>query len=238
MRRQITKLQHRLCAILACVFLFASDAVRAELRGEVAVANDYVRRGFSLSREDLVLQAGVGYRGKHGLVLGLWGSTVDFEADQDAPKSREVELRAHLGYSMSWGDQWSSSAVLVRYEYPDAEARYDTAYTEGTVSVVFRDVAQLSLSYSDGYLGSPLAGLFSELSWTIPLPLGIDLGLGLGAAQLSRDVDFAYGHAVLTRSWRRLSLDVGHYLSDAPEIIRWGDAFESRWIFALRTEFP
>ena len=204
------------------------------------VATDYVFRGFSRSAGEAPLQAGLRYRHSTGFSAGLWGSTVDFAADQGSANERRVELHGFAGYSAPLTEDWSLGLFLLRYEYPGASAEVDESYSEAEVSMVYRGVLQASLAYTPDVLGSGFPGLFAEVSGRYPLPLPVDLSGGIGRAELDTPIDtsYTYGHLGLSWSYRGLDLGIGYYHTDSRPIRRWGEVADGRWVLSLSARFP
>ena len=218
---------------------FATEA--GGLSAEIAVASDYVFRGFSRTASEPALQAGLRYRHRKGLVAGAWASTVRFDYDgQFADNVRRLELLAFSGYAATFKRGWSGSALLVRYQYPEADQEVDKSYTEANFSIYYRELFSLTVAYTPGFLRSDQSGFFVELSGRYPLTRRFDLsaGIGRGELDLADDTGYTYGHIVVGRGAGRFVIDLGYYLSDAPEFPRWGEVADGNWALVVSARIP
>lgn len=206
----------------------------------VTAATDYIFRGFSRSDADTALQAGLWYRHSTGFGAALWGSTVDFPADEGSANERRVELHGIAGYSAPLTEDWSLSAFLLRYEYPGASAEVDESYSEAEVAFAYRGMFQASLAYTPDVLASGFPGLFAEVSGRYPLLRRVDLSGGIGRAELDTpfDASYTYGHLGVGWSHQALDLELGYYWTDSRPIRRWGEVADGRWVLSLSVRFP
>ena len=222
--------------------------VRAQadsLSAEVAIASDYIFRGFSRTGGELAVQAGFNYQLRSGFVAGAWASQVRFDYDDDLAKNlRRFEFQAFAGYAWTLGRGWSGSALLVRYQYPDADAAVARSYTEANFQVYYRELISLTVAYTPGFLRADDSGLFVELSGRYPLAGGFELSTGIGRGELDLDDEsgYTYGHIAIGRTLARpagrLSIDLGYYHSDAPAFPRWGEAVDGDWSLVFSARLP
>ena len=222
---------------LLLAFCFCVSPLAAQVELEVGVVSDYIRRGYSRSGSTVV-QSGARYAHESGFFGGLWMSTLDFVYDRGRQDQRDLELRGYAGYAFPLGRNFTGSALLVRYEYPDAGDSLDTAYTDASFSVQYSDTVLATVAYSPDYVGSDREAGFAELSWRAPLPLGLDLTVGAGHTDIDSAPNYTYGHVGLGRQISRFSAHLGYYLSDAPEIPRWGESVEGDWVVGLTARLP
>jgi uncharacterized protein (TIGR02001 family) len=224
---------------LAGIHAPAVAGIRRPFKAEVALATDYIFRGYSRSDSAPVLQAGLRYRHDAGFSAGLWGSTVDFPAVTGADDERGGELRAFAGFGRPIGQNWSWSLFVVHSEFFGVDPRFDNSYTEADASAQFRDLFTVTVAYTDDYLGSDISGLFVELSGSYPLPRNFHLAAGIGWAELDLSViDYVYGHLAAGWSMGRFSLELGYYDSDARPIRSWGEVADETLVLSVSTRFP
>ena len=217
----------------------AAAQTRRPLQAEVTLATDYIFRGYSRSDSTPVVQAGLRFRHRAGFSAGLWGSTVDFPSDAGLGDERRGELRAFAGFGRPVGQNWSWNLFVVHSEFPDAEPRLDTSYTEALASAQFRDLFAATVAYTRDYLGSDIPGFFVELSGSYPLPRDFHLSAGVGWAELDLSVaDYVYGHVAAGWSVGRFSLDLGYYESDGLTIPIWGEVADGSLVFSVSARFP
>jgi len=212
-----------------------------DLSAEVSLVSDYVFRGFSRSSVAPALQAGLGFQHRSGFIAGAWASTVRFDYDDDfAVEPRRVELQTFVGYTKNLGPSWSGSVRLARYEYPGAGREVDRSYNETSVSLYFRELVSIHVAYTPGFLRSNRSGFFIELAGRYPLPHGFEIsaGFGRGEVPLGDVSGFTYGHAAFGWASERFGLDLGYYLSDAPDFPRWGEVADGNLAFIFSTRLP
>ncbi len=217
----------------------ASDDRSSALQAEVAVASDYVFRGYSRSEGDPALQAGLRYRHRTGFFVGGWASTVRFAYDDMIGDPRRVEVRGSTGYARPVGQDWFWHALVVRYEFPGSDGRIDTSYTEVQLSAQYRELISTTVAYTSSYLGRDSSGLFGEVTAGYPLPFNLDLSVGIGYAELdSSRASYSYGHAELGRTFGPISVSLGYYDSDAVPVPPWGEVVDGTWVLGITARFP
>ncbi|MEM7354961.1 MAG: TorF family putative porin [Acidobacteriota bacterium] len=236
-----------MCCLVLASSLVASSASAQQIsawQAEVGAASDYIFRGFSRSDGEPALQVGLRYLHRSGFFAGGWASTVRFDYDGDfADDTRRFELQAFAGYSTSFGPDWSGSAQVVRYLYPDTDPAVDRSYGEASLTLFFRDLLSVAVAYTPGFLRSNRSGTFFELSGRYPLPRSFELsaGLGRGEVDLGAVDGFTYGHLAVSRPIgrpaARFHVDLGYYHSDAPEFPRWGAAIDGNWALVVSKQF-
>lgn len=91
-------------------------AAEGEFSGNVALATDYVWRGFSQTNEDPAISGGFDYA--NGIFYaGVWAANVDFDTASDA--NLEVDLYGGIASEFSNGVTWDVGVIY--YAYPDTE---------------------------------------------------------------------------------------------------------------------
>ncbi len=224
---------------LAGISVSAAEETRPAFQANVTLSTDYIFRGYSRSDADPVFQAGLSYRHRVGFFAGLWGSTVEFAADEGAGDERQVELRALAGFGRTIGQSWSWNLSVVHSEFPDAVPLLDTSYTEASASAQFRDLFAITIAYTGDYLGSDIPTFFIEVSGSYPLPGNFNLSAGVGQAELDlHHLDYVYGHLAAGWTLGRFSLDLGYYESDGRSIPSWGEVADGTLVFSISARFP
>ncbi len=225
---------------LAAAFAPPPVARAGDLSAEVALASDYVFRGFSRTGSEPALQAGFRYQHRGGLFAGAWASTVRFDYDHFADRQRRLELHAFAGYAATLKRGWSGSALLVHYHYPDADRPVDMSYTEASLNLYFRDLVSVTVACTPDFLSSGRSGVFAELAGRYPLPRGVELSAGIGRAELdvSDETGYTYGHLAVGRSAGRFGIDLGYYLSGARDVPNWGEVADGSWALVVSARLP
>lgn len=159
--------------------------------GNAALTSDYRFRGVSQSAKDPALQAGVDYSHQSSFYLGVWGSTIDFNAGPGLDPDANLEVDLYGGY------KWTAAGVewdvgLLHYAYPGSESSFDLPFTEiyfgGTYGPAFAKY----------YYTSDYTGPTSEGAYYLTAGVGFDLGnaftLGLSIGQSGGDgIDATFG---------------------------------------------
>ena len=95
--------------------------------------SDYVFRGISQTQEDPAFQASVDYAHASGFYAGIWGSSVDFTAEDTLPEDEDgadVEIDYYVGFASDINDTFSYDVSGVYYTYPGANDGIDYDYPE------------------------------------------------------------------------------------------------------------
>lgn len=162
----------------------AQEAGTAEgtLSGNLAIATDYVARGFSQTDGDPALQGGLDWIMSAGPVtpyFGTWASTVNGKYALGVPGSHlELDIYGGLivplfGFDVDVG--------VLGYLYPGARAEgFNPNYVEYKIGATYTSLEMLSVtptySYSPNYFGLGYAGHNINLELTVAPP---ELSLGL-----------------------------------------------------------
>jgi len=115
-----------------------------EIEGNVALATDYVFRGFSQTIEEPAISGGLDYSFENGFYLGTWGSNVDFGGTATA----EIDFYGGYGFELAGGSEVDLAYVFYYYS-----GNTDLNYSEFQASISFSDIS-LGLIYSPDYFGS------------------------------------------------------------------------------------
>lgn len=147
--------------LAAGVLLGVAGTAAAEsphsVSANVALATDYVFRGFSQTNEDPAIQGGFDYGHASGFYAGVWASNVKFNENAALPPAQAVdeaniEVDLYAGYVHEFAQGVSAEVGGIYYAYPGATSGLDYDFVEvvAGVSKSFEDVA---LSPSVGLKG-------------------------------------------------------------------------------------
>lgn len=171
-------------AVLAALLLaptvsFAQEAEEeSNFSWNAGVVSDYVFRGVSQSNRDVALQAGVDYAfGDSGVYVGTWGSTVDY-GEYDAP---DYELDHYIGYNTDLGEKFNLDLMVIRYSYYNEADGYGSIdYNEFITKFAMKDVATLTLGYSNDYANSGEDYMYANLgnSWDLGKDFSLNASFG------------------------------------------------------------
>ena len=201
-----------------------------QISGNVALTSDYRFRGISQSDESAAIQGGFDVEFSPGFYLGVWGSSVDFDSNEDYDGS--LELDYYGGWSSAIGDtDFGIDVGYIYYDYPGdngSEGDYQEFYVSGS----WKDFA-LSVNYSDDYYAE--TGDYWRYSADYSLSLTDNLSLGLQAAYnevdegggfFSSDEDSYTDYSVtLTYSVAGVDLSVAYVGTDLDD----DDVFGTDW---------
>jgi uncharacterized protein (TIGR02001 family) len=144
----------------------------------VALASDYVWRGYSQTDEDPAISGSFDYGHSSGLYAGVWASNVDF--DDDA--SSEIDIYA--GFSSEFGDSGIGYDVgILRYIY-DSES-YDWNEVYASLSYSYFSVG---VAHSGSVYDSSEDGTYYSAGFDYDLPYGIAFSSGIGYYDYDSDV--------------------------------------------------
>lgn len=140
-------------AILAALMLaptvsFAQEAEESNFSWNAGVVSDYVFRGVSQSNREIAFQGGLDYAfGDSGFYVGVWGSNVDF----GYPAAADFELDGYAGFNTDFGDKFNFDIMLTRYTYHGDDNDGNIDYNELITKLALKDVATLTVGYTDNY---------------------------------------------------------------------------------------
>ncbi len=161
--------------------------------GNVALTSDYVWRGIGQSANGAAIQGGMDWNHASGFYIGLWGSNINFEADDDA----SLELDIYTGYGGNFTDNFSYDVNLTAYTYPGADSDLDYHFWEvgGSLAYDFNVVAlDGGIFYSPETFGKGGQTLYYKAGAGIPLPAGFSLTGTIGYYTFDEDNDLDYLH--------------------------------------------
>jgi uncharacterized protein (TIGR02001 family) len=126
----------------------------------VALANDYIWRGYSQTDRAPAASANIDYSHSSGFYVGAWGSNVDFDDGAD------YELDLYAGYGGEFGDSGIGYDFgVLRYLY-DSES-YDWNEFYASLSYSYFGVA---VAHSDNVYDSDEDGTYFSASFDYDLP--------------------------------------------------------------------
>lgn len=213
---------------LISVLCSASPAVFAgDIEGNVALATDYVFRGFSQTDEEPAISGGFDYDFGNGFSAGTWASNVNFGDNT----SSEIDL--YGGYSFEVSDGVSVDLSYVYFAYPGETDALN--YSEFVAGVGFGDLG-LSVVFSPDYFGSDADALVLNADYSISLGdnLGLDFHVGYSdvdeadffAAGEDNYIDYSIG---LSTSAAGVDFGLTLYGTDLDDI----DAADERVVFSI-----
>jgi uncharacterized protein (TIGR02001 family) len=217
-------------AVLAAAGGAAAQDVAPSVNGYVTLANGYWSRGLS-QNEGASLRLGVDYQHPSGLFAGGWAANVDYDVEYSYSKPREIVADLYVGYHGSSTD-WSWTAALGRYLYPETAIPYD--YDEISATVGFRDRVFYTAAYSDAFYGASGSSLSQELSFALPLRGDIELGATLGRFAISgSQVDYTHWNVGVSKVVRSVVLDLRYYESGYDWLTYRGDPHANQYVLSV-----
>lgn len=170
-------------ASLLSAGIMSAQVANAEVAYNTAAASDYVWRGDSQNSNSFAVQGGADYTHESGLSAGIWGSTLDLDAETDED-SLEVDLYAAYGFSAGGVDL---SVGFISYIYDESDADFEELNFglskgdfSGLVSVLLDADDNQGMTYYEG-------------AYDVALPK--DLGLSLHAGFVSPEEGDGYTDA-------------------------------------------
>jgi uncharacterized protein (TIGR02001 family) len=137
----------------------------------IALANDYIWRGYSQTNRSPAASASVDYSHSSGFYVGAWGSNVDFDDGAD------YELDIYAGYGGEFGDSGIGYDVgVLRYIYNSENYDWNEVYASLSYSYFSVGVAHSGSVYDSSEDGTYYtAGFDYDLPWG-----GLALSTGVG----------------------------------------------------------
>ena len=201
-----------LCALLLVLACDSAESQlpRSNLRLSLLLASDYRHNGLSQTDGDGAARFALDYARAGGWFAGGYLANVEFAAEQNFRKPRDLEVNVYGGYEWRRAD-WSANVQLARYIYPDISVDYD--YSEASANVGFRDRWFLELGASDDYLGVFGTSYRYRGGLALPLAAGLELGVNAGEFRATEVFHTRYGFwdAGLSRVVGRFALDLRYH---------------------------
>lgn len=142
-----------------------------------ALVSDYRSFGVSLSRRQPALQLDASLMHSSGLLVGIWGSNVDFGGDT------RLEEGYYAGYYHQFAPGVDVFASIGRYEYP----KESFINTNEFVGIVNYDAFRLGWVYDFDVKDTPNAD-FKYIGYTVPLPQEYSLYFQYGYNDINFDI--------------------------------------------------
>lgn len=136
-------------AIAAAIFTGNTSASDFSLDGDVALTSDYRFRGISQSNTDAALQGSINLNHVSGAHAGVWGSSIDFNDDEDAT----IELDYTAGYTFAVSDV-AVDVGYIYYTYPNDGSNDNNDYGEVYAAAAWKGVEAGVNWTDDGYAKS------------------------------------------------------------------------------------
>lgn len=197
--------------VIALALCLPISASAAEFGGYLTLTSDFVRRGVSQSDTDPAVQLGGDLSLDRGLVLGVWGSSVDNRSQPG--NQRDVEVNAYAGYGWDIRNDWRLTGFVIAYAYPGMDTPFDYGYVEYLVSANFKDRYWVETAFAPDYYGTGDGAWNVEALGEWPLSAAWNLSAGIGRFDLDDVVGAAYTYwqAGVTRNVGIINLDLRYY---------------------------
>jgi len=202
-------------ALLSSILLSAAGGAAVaqdspSLNGYVTLANGYWSRGLS-QNDGLSVQLGIDYQQQAGWFVGAWAANVKFEVEKDWAEPRKIESEIYGGYHRRNGN-WSWTAMLGRYFYPNTPISYD--WSELSATVGYRDRIYYTAGYTDRYYGIWHTSLSQELSFSQPLRGNFEIGGTLGHVEVANTpIGYTHWNLGVSKVVRHVVIDLRYYES-------------------------
>lgn len=185
----------------------------------VAIASDYVFRGFTQTQEAAAIQGGLDWDSGHGFYLGTWASNIQF----GIPGEGSAELDVYGGYKGSTG-KFTYDIGAIRYFYPGTNKALDYQWWEATAKVGY-DFGVAAVTGGIAYTPDFFGGL--DDSWyysgKVTVPVGIEgltvdgtVGFQNLKSPFTDVVDYSFGVAYAMK-W--FTTEVRYINTDSPAAI-------------------
>jgi uncharacterized protein (TIGR02001 family) len=220
-----------LCAaLLGASATAGAQGASAGVNGYLTLGNGYWSHGLS-QNDGLSVQLGVDYQHPTGLFAGAWAANVDYALEYSYEQPREIVADAYVGYHARAAD-WSWTAMLGRYVYPDTAVSYN--YDELSATVGFRDRVFYTASYSPEFYAQDRSALNQELSLALPLRGDLELGVTLGRFAIEDTrVDFTHWNVGVSKVMKRVVVDVRYYESGYGGVGYLGDPSANQYVVSV-----
>lgn len=213
--------------LIGGLFTNTSGLQAGEIEANVALATDYVFRGFSQTDENPAISGGFDYDFGNGFSVGTWASNVNFGDNT----SSEIDL--YGGYSFNVSEGVSIDLSYVYFAYPGETDALN--YSEFVAGIGFGDLG-FSLVYSPDYFGSESDAFVLNADYEKSLGENLGLSVHLGYSDVDEDdffdagessyIDYSIG---LSTSAAGVDLGLTLYGTDLDNI----DAADDRIVFSI-----
>jgi len=222
---------HKLSTLLAATTLLATSSAMAwesengqySSSASVALASDYVWRGYSQTEEEAAISGSFDYSHSSGLYAGTWASNVDFGDDASA------EIDIYIGFGNDIGDTGLSYDVgVLRYLYDGEDYDWNEYY--GSVSFMSFTAG---VAYSGDVYGTDETGVYYSLGFDYDLPIDVALSAGIGYYNYDATKNHTDYHMGLSKDMIGFGFDVSYFGMDSNAEDTYGDLADGRIVFTI-----
>jgi len=225
---------NKLSTLLAASALLATSSAMAwesedgahSTSASVALATDYVWRGYSQTDEEMAISGSLDYGHSSGFYLGTWASNVDFGDDTS------IEVDVYAGFSSEFGESGIGYDVgVLRYIYPGEDYDWNEFY--GSLSY---SIFSVGVAHSSDVYGSSESGTYYSAGLDYSLPGDFSLSAGVGFYDYDDEVseddhtDYRVG---ISRDFVGFGFDVTYYGMDSNGEDAYGDVADDRVVFTI-----
>lgn len=226
----------RSAAFLLVVLLFgrfaAAQQSEPQFRVSFLIGSDYKHNGLSLTNSDPTARFLTDYQHPSGFFAGGFLSNVEFAAEQDFYKPREIEANLYAGYAWRRGD-WATNVSVARYLYPDLVTSYD--YTQLAANFSFKDRYFFGVTRSTEYLSIFQGSYQYRGGFVLPMPLDLEFGLNAGRFRPSGipGSEYSFWDVGVSRAVGQFALDLRYHDNSYNRASLFGDSGSDRWVFSV-----
>ena len=161
--------------------------------GNLALVNKYIYRG-SEENDDISLQVGLEYAHNSGLVVGYWGSNLNYNPAND-DKNSGIENDLYVAYQKQVNEDFGFRSQLTAYIYSNAGSVYqdnDKRTTNGYELInifIYKDLALgASVMLADAsYANAGDVYLSAAYSYALPYDISLNSSIGFNFYNDRRD---------------------------------------------------
>ena len=219
--------------LAASTFFVASSAMAWESEdgahstsASVALASDYIWRGYSQTDEEMAISGSLDYAHSSGFYAGTWASNVDFGDDTS------IEVDIYAGFSSEFGGSGIGYDVgVLRYIYPGEDYDWNEVYASLSYSMFSVGVAHSASVYDSGETGT-----YYSAGLDYDLPGDFAFSAGFGYYDYDDDVsednhtDYRVG---LSREFIGFGFDLTYYGMDSDGEDAYGDLADDRVVLTI-----
>jgi uncharacterized protein (TIGR02001 family) len=188
--------------------LFCAPATHAEWSGELRLLSDYIHRGYSLSRGEPSVQAGLRYRDGTGWIAGATLSRTAFHDDNGGVLA---EIRPSIVRTLPLDPDWRGEFGLAAYLYSGDVFEQQSSYAQGHVALHYRNWFSATALLAPNAYGRKADVPSAEISLRQDLSDTLQVSGGAGYTRASRLLEQDYAYWNLGLSWfpaRHVALDL------------------------------
>jgi len=173
---------NKLSTLLAATALLATSSAMAwesedgqhSTSASVALGSDYMWRGYSQTDNEIAISGSFDYGHSSGIYLGVWGSNVDFEINDE---QAHAEVDIYAGYSSEFGTSGIAYDIgFLRYLYPGTDGGdWNELYASLSYSFFSAGIA-----HTDDVYGGDEDATYYSAGFDYDLPYDVALSAGIG----------------------------------------------------------